>query len=189
MKIDLLSTIFSIDVSSWKDLEDKMKIKELKSGDHWIRQGDRCREFAFIISGLLRVYYVQKSGKELIEGFYDGGRTIAPISALVSEMPCQYNIQALEDTQLIVLDYYEFFEFSKSNPPLLIWLLEAHQSLFIDKAKRDAKRILCDGKERYHWFSKEYPQLLDRIPHYHIASFLGMTPVSLSRIRHKKTNP
>lgn len=186
--IDLISTIFPIDEPSWKPLEDKMTIKVLKAGDHWVRQGDQSREFAFIMSGLLRVYYVQKSGKELIEGFYDDGKTIAAISALVSEMPCQYYIQALEDTQLITLDYYDFFEFAKTNPQLLLWLLEVHQSLFIDKAKRDAKRILCNGEERYQWFAKEYPQLLDRIPQYHIASFLGITPVSLSRIRRKQTN-
>ena len=59
------------------------------------------------------------------------------------------------------------------------------QSLFISNAKRDAKRLLSNGEQRYRWFCKEYPHFLERIPQYHIASFLSMTPVSLSRLRKK----
>ncbi len=174
---------FAIDLSQWPELSAHISLLDLKESDHWFRAGDYCHDFAFITSGLLRLYYVNEEGKEVIEGFYERDRLLGPISAFVSDSPCPFYVQALEDTRLVTINHKQFTELSNRQPKLLKFQVELLQSLFLHNAKRDAKRILCNGEQRYQWFCREYPHLIDRVAQYHIASFLRMTPVNLSRLR------
>ena len=176
---------FNANVTEWAELLDFFHVQALKEGDHWVKVGEKCEEFFYISEGIVRIYYIDQEGCEVNEGFYEEGKLLGPISSFVSGAPCQYFIQALEPATLVVANYPQFHAYAYDKPELLRFEITFMQSLFISNAKRDAKRLLSNGEQRYRWFCREYPHFLERIPQYHIASFLSMTPVSLSRLRKK----
>jgi CRP-like cAMP-binding protein len=165
------------------DCMDIFSVQQLKEGEHWIKAGDSCEDFFYISEGILRLYYIDHAGNEINEGFYDEGELLGPISSYVNGSPCPYYIQALEPATLVVANYHKFHAYGFDRPEILRFEITFMHNLFVRNAKRDGKRILSSGEQRYRWFCREYPQFLERVPQYHIASFLGMNAVSLSRIR------
>ena len=93
------------------------------------------------------------------------------------------HIQALEDCLLSVANYKEVFSHVNTDPDLTAVVLSNFQKLNKQNHSRIEALISGDALAKYKWFLKEYPNLLNRIPHYHIANFLGMTPTQLSRTR------
>jgi CRP-like cAMP-binding protein len=152
---------------------------------HWIQAGDVCHELCFILEGLLRVYYIDGNGNEVNQHFYQANEVIAPISAIISDEPCQYYIQILEPSQLMLADYNQLSAYGNDHPEWLRLEIKMLQRVFVKNARHEARLLLGNAEQRYKWFCKEYPELLERLPQYHIASFLGITPVSLSRLRKK----
>lgn len=174
---------FKATMIDWESFIRFFHLQTLAEGEHWVRAGERCEEFFYISEGLVRIYYVDQEGSEVNEGFYEEGMLLGPISSFVSGLPCPYYIQTIEPATLLVANYHQFHAYALDKPEILNFEITFMHSLFVSNAKRDAKRLICNGEQRYRWFCKEYPHLLKRIPQYHIASFLGMTPVSLSRLR------
>lgn len=167
----------------WPRFRELFSRETVEEGAHWVRAGERRNDFFYIADGLVRIYYVDQAGNEINEGFYEEGMLLGPIASFVNNAPCPFYIQAMESATLWVANYPRFHTFALDKPDVLNFEITFMQSLFVSNAKRDAKRLLCSGEQRYLWFCREYPHLLARIPQYHIASFLGMTPVSLSRLR------
>ncbi len=174
---------FQASLTDWVTFENFFHLQTLAEGAHWVRAGDACEDFFYISEGLVRLYYVNHEGNEINEGFYEEGMLLGPISSFVSGTPCPYYIQTLEPSTLLVANYHAFHGYAADKPEILNFEITFMHSLFVGNAKRDAKRMICNGEQRYRWFCREYAHLLTRIPQYHIASFLGMTPVSLSRLR------
>jgi len=172
-------------LDDWPSLSSKFHYREMDVQGHWIQAGDFCNEFCFILDGLLRVYYIDDAGNEVNQHFYQAGEVIAPISAIISDEPCQYYIQALEPSKLMLADYHQLSEYGYNNPEWLRLEIKMIQRVFVKNARHEARLLLGNAEQRYKWFCKEYPELLERLPQYHIASFLGITPVSLSRLRKK----
>lgn len=174
---------FHAELSDWNGFAEFFHLQQLKDNEHWIKAGQSCEEFFYIAEGLVRIYYVDQEGNEVNEGFYEEGMLLGPISSFVSGAPCPYYIQTVEPATLLVANYPKFHDYALDKPEILNFEITFMHSLFVSNAKRDAKRLICNGEQRYRWFCKEYNHLLERIPQYHIASFLGMTPVSLSRLK------
>ena len=174
---------FSTKLNDWDKFLGFFKLQKLEEGEHWVRAGEPCEEFFYISDGILRLYYVDQEGNEINEGFYEEGQLLGPISSFANGTPCPYFIQALEPAHLVVANYHQFHTYGEEDPALLRFEITFMHDLFVKTAKRDGKRLISSGEQRYKWFCREYPQFLDRVPQYHIASFLGMTPVSLSRLR------
>lgn len=170
---------------SWQSLAGKFHYRKFKSQQHWIQAGDYCQQLGFIIDGLLRVYYVDQAGNEVNQHFYQANEVISPISAIISDEPCQYYIQALEPTRMMLADYPDLYSVGSDNPEWLRLEIKLLQKVFVKNARHEARLLLGNAEQRYKWFCKEYPELLEKLPQYHIASFLGITPVSLSRLRKK----
>lgn len=180
---ETLKRRFNASFADWPHFIELFSRETLAAGVHWVRAGERRNDFFYIADGLVRIYYVDQAGNEVNEGFYEEGMLVGPVASFVSDTPCSFFIQAMEPTTLWVAHYPRFHTFALDKPDILNFEITFMQSLFVSNAKRDAKRLLCSGEQRYLWFCREYPHLLERIPQYHIASFLGMTPVSLSRLR------
>lgn len=176
---------FDTSISSWETIAHKFCHRQMQPLDHWIKAGDVCVELCYILEGLIRIYYIDQSGNEVNQHFYQANEVIAPVSAILSEEPCQYFIQALEPTQLMLADYNDLYTAGAENPEWLRLEIKMLQTVFVKNARREARLLLGNAEQRYRWFCKAYPELLERLPQYHIASFLGITPVSLSRLRKK----
>ncbi len=180
-----LETQFQVSVSGWEGFFELFSLKKLDANEDWVKAGENCQQFCFIVSGLMRIYYIDHAGNEVNEGFYEAGQLVGPISSMVSNDPCQYYIQALESSDLLVADYHKFHEVGFDQPEWLRFEIKFMQQIFLRSARRDAKLLLGSAEQRYRWFCNEHPDLLKRIPQYQIASYLGMTPVTLSRLRKK----
>lgn len=155
----------------------------LSRGEFFIRVGDVPRTVGFAISGILRLYYVDADGQEFTKSFCAENSFVAAYSALLLRQPSRLFIQALEDTKLLIADYSAYRSLSESQANLQQLNCKIAQSLFIKKERRESDLLLDDAKTRYLSFLEEYPELEARIKQHHIASYLGITPVTLSRIR------
>jgi hypothetical protein len=101
----------------------------------------------------------------------------------IPNIPATMNIQALEDCLISVANYKEVFSYVNTDAELTNIILSNFQKLNRQNHSRIEALIKGDAMTKYKWFLNEYPNLLNRIPHYYIANFLGITPTQLSRTR------
>ncbi len=155
----------------------------LQRGEYFLRAGDQSRELAFVNSGLLRFFYQTAAGKEFNKSFIPGNQFATAYSAFLTEMPARFSIQALEESHLLVADLRPVLElFDQCRCWERLGRLLAEQ-LYIKKETREAEFLLDDAETRYRNFQSSYPGLESRLAQYHLASYLNITPVALSRIR------
>jgi CRP-like cAMP-binding protein len=159
------------------------KIYTLERGHFFVRAGDVPKTIGFAISGILRLYYVDRDGNEYTKSFCAENSFVAAYSALLLQQPSRLFIQALEDTKLLIADYSAYQVLSENHACWQALNCKIAEFLFIKKEKRESALLLDDAKTRYLSFQEEYPGLETRIRQHHIASYLGITPVTLSRIR------
>ncbi|AFY48366.1 cAMP-binding protein [Nostoc sp. PCC 7524] len=155
----------------------------LKNGEFLVRAGEIPSQIGFVVSGILRLYYVNSAGTEFTKSFCPENHFVTAYSALVLNQPAKFFIEALEESLLLVVDYSQYVQLCAGHS---CWQTIDHklvEALFIKKEKREAELLLDDATTRYQKFLKEYPDLENRVKQYHIASYLGISPVSLSRIR------
>ncbi|GAB1541248.1 Crp/Fnr family transcriptional regulator [Scytonema sp. NUACC21] len=155
----------------------------LPAGKFFICPGEIPTQIGFIVSGILRLYYVNNEGIEFTKSFCQEKDFVAAYSALILNKPARFFIEALEDSLLLVANYQSYQQLCNEHP---CWQIIEHrfvEALFIKKEKREGELLLDDATTRYKKFLMEYPTLEHRAKQYHIASYLGISPVSLSRIR------
>ncbi|WP_434683946.1 Crp/Fnr family transcriptional regulator [Pseudanabaena minima] len=159
------------------------QLSTLNQGEFFVRAGDIPQTIGFVISGILRLYYVDDGGNESTKSFCDENSFVAAYSALLMRQPSRLFIQALEDSKILVADYSTYRSLSESQIKLQQLNCKIAESLFIKKERRESALLLDDAKTRYLSFLEEYSGLEVRLKQHHIASYLWMTPVTLSRIR------
>lgn len=155
----------------------------LNRGEFFVRAGDVPQTIGFVLSGILRLYYVDNDGNEFTKSFCAENGFVAAYSALLMRQPSRLFIQALEDAKLLITDYSAYRSLSESQPSFQQLNCKIAEFLFIKKERRESALLLDDAKTRYLSFLEEYPGLEARLKQHHIASYLGMSPVTLSRIR------
>ena len=107
-------------------------------------------------------------------------------SSMVTQLPNKINQQALTDCELLIGDFKKLTDLLDNHQDLERLLRKIAESHFVNKEKREVEIVLLEANKRYAIFQEEYPQLEQQIPQYHIASYLGITPTQLSRIRTQK---
>jgi CRP-like cAMP-binding protein len=155
----------------------------LQRGEFFVRAGDIPKTIGVVITGILRLYYVDGDGNEYTKSFCAENSFVAAYSALLLKQPSRLFIQALEDAKLLTVDYAMYRSLSESHPCWQVLNCKIAENLFIKKEKRESALLLDNAKTRYLNFQAEYPDLEARLKQHHIASYLGITPVTLSRIR------
>lgn len=169
----------------WDYLLPRLARREFEKNEYLVRAGDVAENFFFITSGLVRFFYSTENGREFNKHFAMEDGFAGSLYSMIMVEPCGFFIQAMEDTRTVVLP-----------DRLLVHLYDRHQCwerfgrkiaehlVFVKEARE--RELLLDSLEvRYRRFLKEFPGLADRMPQYHIASFLGVTDVALSRMRGK----
>lgn len=156
---------------------------EVAKGSDFIREGEVAKQIAFIEEGLLRSYYISPHGLERNKHFFEAGSFVAPLTSLVTQQPSPVYIGALEDSKVLVASYDALERLYMKHLELNILGRKLVEFGWITKERRETQLIMLDATQRYRAFLAEYPGLDQRIPQYHIASYLGITPVQLSRIR------
>ncbi|MBD1848294.1 Crp/Fnr family transcriptional regulator [Cyanobacteria bacterium FACHB-63] len=181
--INVLQSLTPLPDEQIGKLSEIFRPASLSAGQFFSQAGERPTQIGFVVSGLMRLYYVNSAGIEFTKAFCLENHFIAAYSALLLNQPARFFIEALEDTSLLVADYQAYQQLCAEHS---CWQTVNHrlvQGLFIKKERREAELLLDDATIRYQTFLTEYPDLENRVKQYHIASYLGISPVSLSRIR------
>lgn len=159
-------------------------IRDLKKGELLVTCGSRPAGLCFLYSGLLRGYFLDYQGEEVTDCFaFRFGATAMPYADF--NQPSPISIIALEDSRVMVIPietveelFSKYIEIVHIHSQLLLWGAAEHWEI-----KMALHRFTAG--ERYEWFLRRYPGLIDRVSHVQIASFLSMSPVTLSRLRGK----
>ncbi len=155
---------------------------ELKKGDFLLKSGKICRQMAFIESGYLRMYDLV-DGKEITLWIGKEGKFITSLSSFIFETHNNWNIQAITDCKLCVINREKHFELNKTEPKWLEFDNTLLANSFALLERRMFSQLHTTAKERFDSLLKEEPELFNNTPLQYIASMLGITPESLSRLR------
>jgi CRP-like cAMP-binding protein len=137
--------------------------------------------------GLFRLYYTTPDGAEYNKNFCGQNEFVASYSSLLMNKPAYFSIQALMDGELLVVRFQDFEALCDRHACWEKLGRKISERMFISKEKRERELLMYSAEERYRQFLGQYKHLENRIPQYHIASYLGITPVALSRIRRRLT--
>ncbi len=165
------------------DIEALFQLRSLKKGQTLLQQNDLWTRAFIVESGLLRMHVIDLNGREFNKSFHFEGALIFPLTTEMEGKPSLFAITALESSKIweapvarfrTILDEHGVWE------PLHTRFLKR---VVNEKIQREYDFLTLDGTSRYLKFCESHPQLADRIPLAHLASYLGLTDVSLSRIR------
>ncbi|MBN1495507.1 MAG: Crp/Fnr family transcriptional regulator [Spirochaetes bacterium] len=160
-----------------------VRIKHLKKGELFIKAGEVPDISGFIYKGLMRVFYIDKNGRDYTKLFNKEFDFITSYAAFIERSESHLNVEALEDTTAFVIDYDTFKMFIERHPCWLKIYSRSLEKFYVIKERREGYLLWYNAKERYDQFLKDFPGLEKRVKQYYIASYLGISPVSLSRLR------
>jgi len=160
---------------------------EISKGQLWIEQGKVCDQVAFVVSGKLRNFYFDEAGNEVTCYFVTPNNFVSAFSSFLTNAPTHENISTLEDTVLRTISKKEMETLSDLIPKLQIFRRVIVENLFIIMEKRIMMLQSQSAHERYEKMIKENPEILLSVPLQYTASFLGITPQHLSRLRKELT--
>jgi CRP/FNR family transcriptional regulator, anaerobic regulatory protein len=185
--IDNMKSIIQLDEQEIALIGNYWQEKTLKKNDYLFRNGELCRYDSFVVSGALKAFYIHpKTGKEEILFFAIEDWWATDLESFTHKTPSIYNIQALEDAVLLQIHQQSFEEMLVKVPRLERYFRLILQGYISAMQKRVILTNAYDAEYRYWEFVKKYPKIIQKIPLYLIASYLGVTPEFLSRIRAKK---
>ncbi|NCP85560.1 MAG: Crp/Fnr family transcriptional regulator [Bacteroidetes bacterium] len=153
----------------------------VRKGDFFVKADQNNYRIGKLYKGILRGFTVNNDGKEFTTHFFKEGDLVS--GNYIPNIPATMNIQAIEDCQISVANYKEIFSHVNKDSDLTNIILSNFERLNKQNQSRLDALISGDALAKYKWFLYEYPNLLNRIPHYYIANFLGMAPTQLSRTR------
>ncbi len=157
--------------------------KKLRKRQYLLQAGDVCRWAAFVSRGCLRLYSLDDLGRERILNFAIEGSWLVDVESFQHQKPAAGNIDALEDSELLLIDNATIEKARVASPKWDLYYKDVLRKDLEVAAGRIADFVGASAEQRYLSFLSKYPDLFQRIPLHQIASYLGITPQTLSRIR------
>ncbi len=159
--------------------------QKVARNEYLLHTGEACNFLSFIQKGIIRVYVITEDGKEVTQWISTEGYFMTDLSSLVFNTPARWNIQALVDTELYTINKKAYLEIGKIIPQ---W--HELEKLFIARCftileDRIFSHLSMSAEERYHFFFEHNRELFNQVPLQYIASMLGMSAETFSRIRKK----
>lgn len=162
-------------------------LKHVRKHQFLLQAGDICKNIAFVTSGCLRSYTIDTRGNEHVVQFAIEDWWISDLHSFLAGTPAEDNIDALEDSTVLLIDRDSREQLLTSVPQMERFFRLLLEANFLATRRRVTDSLSKSAEERYLTFLKNYPNLVQRIPLNQIASYLGITPQSLSRIRKELT--
>lgn len=164
-------------------LQSLFSYKKYRKHQYLLQQGDVCRYESFVIKGIARIYEVDDKGQEHILQFTPEDWWTGDMYSFLSNTPSNYNVDCLEETEVLRITRSDLDLLYEKVPKMNIYFRILYQNSIIAYNRRLGSTLSKPALERYQEFIDRYPFIEQRVPNHQIASFLGITPQSLSRLR------
>ena len=152
-------------------------------GQYIVQQGDICKYECFVLSGCTKTFFMDEDGQEHIIMFSIEDWWASDMGSFITQTPADFNIQCLEDTELVMFPYETTETIYTEIPKLERFFRLIIEKAFVASQKRIVRNFSLTAKEQYLYFKEQYPEIEKRIPQYMIASYLGITKEFLSKIK------
>ena len=182
-----LTDFTALPMASMQALLDLFSPVSLQKGEHLAVEGEFAKKLAFVESGVLRAYYRSPKGEEYNKLFFVNPAIVGAYSSLITGQQNMINIQCLTDCCLMQTNFERILTLYEEHPLIERLNRVIAEDFFVKKERREMSLVMNDASERYALFQREFPDLENQVAQYHVASYLGITPTQLSRIRAKKS--
>jgi CRP-like cAMP-binding protein len=178
-----INEIFSIGDQCWLEIQELIYLKQLDKKDYFSNEGQKAKDFCFILSGIFRIFYANSKGEEWNKYFLQKGNFVS--ASISPEHTSISNVQALTKCNILCIAYSELIRISKTHKQIKEFIQKLTFTYLEQKHRREITLLSQNAINKYLFFKREFPNLENKIQHYHIASYLGITPTQLSRLRKK----
>lgn len=183
---EYLKSIAPISDIALSELLSLFRPTSLRKKDHFAKEGYVANEIGFLTKGIVRAYFTNEEGKEYNKQFFTGPSIIGAYTSLISKEKNLVGQQALIDCEVLVADYSEINKLFGKHHDLERLGRKIAEHYFMEKEKKEIEMALLEAIERYKIMKESFPKIELYVSQYHIASYLGISPTQLSRIRRKK---
>lgn len=164
-------------------IEGVFQPKKLRKKQYFLQESNVCKHVGFIVKGAMRQYSVDEKGVEHIVHLYIENYWAGDRESSIMLTPSKYNVDAWEDTELLIITRAEMLDLMEKVPALSEMIRSMDERNAIANQRRLNSTISNTAEKRYEEFAEHHPQFLQRFPQHIIASYLGITKETLSRIR------
>lgn len=162
-----------------------LEVRSLKQGDLIEKLGDVSRYFIHVKSGCLMSYYTDRDGNDHVMQFSMAGWWTGDLNSFIKKVPSAYTTRALADTEVLLISVNDLESLLVRFPVFERYFRILFQNSLITHQNRIAQNISATAEQRYVAFQQKYPSLEQYVPLKYIASYLGITPEFLSKIRRR----
>ncbi|MES2389001.1 MAG: Crp/Fnr family transcriptional regulator [Bacteroidota bacterium] len=181
--LNFLQSSSHLSVLKAKEVADCFRALHISKGDFLLREGQVSDTYYFLESGFMRAFAINTEGNDITTGFYSPGRVVFEVASFFNRLPSGENLLALTDCRGYVLSFEELNRLFHSMPEFREFGRSILVKGFAELKQRMLATITETAPDRYNALVKANPEILQHVPLKHIATFLGITDSSLSRIR------
>ena len=162
--------------------------KKLRKKQYLLQEGDVCKSICVVEKGALKAYVVDETGQERITAFALEGWTMGDLYSFIKQEPATLNRDALEDCELVLISKTAHDELLQKIPKYEAYFRILMTDAYMALQKRTTNMISLPLEERYNALTQMYPNLVQRVPQHMIASYMGLSKETLSRVRGRISN-
>ncbi|MBL1221070.1 Crp/Fnr family transcriptional regulator [Chryseobacterium sp. L7] len=167
------------------DIQSFFTLKKLRKKQYLLQEGDICKCLSFVNSGLLKSYVLDEKGNEKINMFAFEGWWISDFNSFINQEKAVLNIDAVEETEILMITLEDYEKMMLEIPVMDRYFRILYQNSLVTKDYRLMASNSFTAEEKYMQFAQKNPEVIKRVPHNLIASYLGLAPETVSRIRKK----
>ena len=185
--LDNISRYVSLSDQDKQSLVSIIKTSSVKKKQYIIEPGRVCKSRTYIVEGAFKVFYLDRKGKEHTVSIGVEDWFVTDFYSYINQVPALNYAEALEDSSIMQMKYQDIEPLCKEIHPLSEYFRLTTERAFAFSRRRVISNISKTAEERYDEYSNQYPHIVSRVPQYVLASYLGMSPEFLSKIRKQKS--